>query len=135
MRKLLAGVAAAFVASMVWGAAFAQSTGSFSAQISNVAIIPVVVCSAGTLSASGSTSCSNSAANVLNAQIKTSSGGNSLLLTASLESSILTDTAVSGGSGKQSATAQGSVFVTTTVDGVEAPVGCTSNCPNGVAYP
>ena len=135
MRKLLAGVAAAFVASMVGGAAFAQSTGSFSAQISNVAIIPVVVCSAGTLSASGSTSCSNSAANFLNAQIKTSSGGNSLLLTASLESSILTDTAVSGGSGKQTATAQGSVFVTTTVDGVEAPVGCTTNCPNGVAYP
>jgi hypothetical protein len=136
VKRLLAGVSIAVLATFVAGsAAFAQSSGSFSAQISNVEIIPVVVCSAGTLSTSGSTSCSNTGANFLNAQVKTSNGGTSLLLTASLESTILTDTSVNGGSGKQSATAEGSVFVTATVDGVEAPVGCTSNCPNGVAYP
>ena len=137
MRKLLRGIGTAVLATfMVGTAAFAQSTGSFSAQISNVAIIPTVVCSAGTLNtATGATSCMNNAANFLNAQIKTSNGGDSLLLTTSLESSILTDTAVSGGNGKQSATAEGSVFVTATVDGIEAPVGCTTNCPNGVAYP
>ena len=137
MRKLVTGFGAAFAALMLASAASAQSTGSFSAQISNVAIIPTVVCAAGTLTtpSGGSTSCTNSAANFLNAQIKTSNGGDSLLLTTSLESSILTDTAVTGGNGKQSATAQGSVFVTAVVDGVEAPVGCTTNCPNGVAYP
>jgi hypothetical protein len=136
MRKLLVGiVSVAFATLMVGSVAMAQSTGSFSAQISNVEIIPVVVCSAGTLNGTGTTSCSNNAANFLNAQIKTSNGGDSLLLTASLESTILTDTAVSGGSGKQSATAAGSVFVTAEVDGLEAPVGCTTGCPNGVAYP
>ena len=135
-KGVLTSLAAALLATLMAGsAAFAQSTGSFSAQISNVAIVPVVVCTAGTLDATGSTSCEKNAANFLSAQIKTSNGGDSLLLTASLESTILTDTAVSGGNGKQTATAEGSVFVTTTVDGVEAPVGCTTGCPNGVAYP
>jgi hypothetical protein len=98
--------------------AFAQSTGSFSAAISNVAIIPTKVCNA--TSTSGPGTCSGT--NFLQLQIKTSSGsGTSLLLGGSLETAILTDTSTTGGNGKQTATAEGSVIVTMLVDGVAAP--------------
>jgi hypothetical protein len=113
--------------------AFAQSTGSFSAAISNVAIIPTKVCNA--TSTSGPGTCSGT--NFLQLQIKTSSGsGTSLLLGGSLETAILTDTSTTGGNGKQTATAEGSVIVTMLVDGVAAPTVCpNTGCPNGVAYP
>jgi hypothetical protein len=52
------------------------------------------------------------------------------------ECSILTNTlTTSGGTGKNSASASGSIIVTMLVDGVMAPVGCTTGCPIGVAYP
>jgi hypothetical protein len=113
--------------------AHAQSTGSFSAAVSNVAIVPTTVCNA--TSTSGSSTCSGT--NFLQLQIKTSSGsGTSLLVGGSLETSILTDTSTTGGGGKQTATAEGSVMVTMLVDGAVAPKVCPSTgCPNGVAYP
>jgi hypothetical protein len=113
--------------------AFAQSTGSFSAAISNVAIIPTTVCNA--TSTTGPGTCNGT--NFLQLQIKTSSGsGTSLLVGGSLETSILTDTSTTGGNGKQTATAEGSVIVTMLVDGAAAPTVCPSaGCPSGVAYP
>jgi len=80
--------------------------------------------------------CDNTATNFLQLKIKVSNGDSSLLIGGSLESSILTNTlTTSGGGGKQSASATGSIIVTMLVDGVMAPVGCTTNCPIGVAYP
>jgi hypothetical protein len=115
--------------------AFAQSAGSFSAAISNVAIVPMIVCDAGVTSSTNPLSCDNTAKNFLQLNIKVSNGDSSLLVGGSLESSILTDTSTTGGGGKQSASAGGSIIVTMLVDDKMAPVGCTTGCPIGVAYP
>jgi hypothetical protein len=73
----------------------------------------------------------------LQLKIKVSNGDSSLLIGGSLESSILTNTLTTSGgtTGKNSASAGGSIIVTMLVDGNMAPVGCTNNCPIGVAYP
>jgi hypothetical protein len=93
---LVALVALAFGAP----SAFAQSTGSFSAAISNVAIIPATVCNA-----TSPGTCTGT--NFLQLNIKTSGGsGTSLLLGGSLETSILTDTGTAGGGGKVRASAE-----------------------------
>jgi hypothetical protein len=130
--------AAAFLAAAAAGSsgAFAQSAGSFSAAVSNVAIVPTIVCDAGVTTTTNPLSCDNTATNFLQLKIKVSNGDSSLLIGGSLESSILTNTlTTSGGTGKNSASAGGSIVVTMLVDGARAPVGCTSNCPIGVAYP
>jgi hypothetical protein len=115
--------------------AFAQSAGSFSAAVSNVAIIPAIVCSAPTTSITSPLNCDNTATQFMQLQIKVSSGNSSLLVGGSLETAILTGTGTTGGSGKQMASATGSVIVTMLVDGQLAPVGCTTGCPVGLAYP
>ncbi len=137
MNSLVKLIASAAIAT-AFGAsgAHAQSPGSFSAAISNVEIVPLVVCDAGILDPLAALNCHNTASNFLTLNIKTSSGsGTSLLVGGSLETAIFTETVVTGGGGTQKATAEGSIIVTMTVDGNEAPVGCTTNCPNGVAYP
>ena len=136
MRKdVLVFAAAGLLAAAVAGSsgAFAQSSGSFSAAVSNVAIVPMVVCDAS--ATSGPTSCPQTGSDFLQLQIKTSNGNTSLLVGGSLETSILTNTSTTGGGGKQTASATGSVIVTMLVDGKEAPLGCTAGCPVGVAYP
>lgn len=114
-------------------AAFATSAGSFSAQISNAALIPTVVCAPAT---AGSSSCNGS--NLMSTTISTPNGG-SLLVTGSLETSILTDTTTKGNGGSNTASATGSVVVTLVVDGNTSNyTGCSTTtfpCPNGVAYP
>ena len=136
VRNMCLG-AVAFVAAAIAGSsgASAQSAGSFSGAVSNVAIIPTIVCDAGTTSTTNSLNCDNTASQFLQLQIKVSSGDSSLLVGGSLETSILTNTSTTGGGGKQQASATGSVVVTMLVDGKLAPVGCTSACPIGLAYP
>jgi hypothetical protein len=129
--------AVAFVAAAIAGSsgASAQSAGSFSGAVSNVAIIPTIVCNAGITAPNNALNCDNTASQFLQLQIKVSNGNSSLLVGGSLETSILTNTSTTGGGGKQQATATGSVVVTMLVDGQLAPVGCTSACPIGLAYP
>ena len=128
--------AVAFVAAAIAGSsgASAQSAGSFSAAVSNAAIIPMIVCNP-TNTTTSQQNCANSAAQFMQVQIKTSNGDSSLLVGGSLETSILTNTSTTGGNGKQTASATGSVIVTMLVDGLSAPVGCMSACPIGLAYP
>jgi hypothetical protein len=135
--------AVAFVAAAIAGSsgASAQAAGSFSGAVSNVAIIPTIVCDAGTTSTTNPLNCDNTASQFMQLQIKVSNGDTSLLVGGSLETSILTNTSTTGGGGKQTATATGSVIVKMLVDGQLAPVGCpggatpATNCPNGLAYP
>jgi hypothetical protein len=116
--------------------ASAQSAGSFSAAVSNVAIIPTIVCAAPNTSPIDPLNCKNTASQFLQLEIKVSNGNSSLLVGGSLETAILTNTSTTGGGGKQQmATATGSVVVTMLVDGQSAPVGCMSSCPIGLAYP
>jgi ABC-type sugar transport system substrate-binding protein len=55
--------AAAFLAAAAAGSsgAFAQSAGSFSAAVSNVAIVPTIVCDAGVTTTTNPLSCDNTA--------------------------------------------------------------------------
>jgi hypothetical protein len=128
--------AVALVAVAIAGSsgASAQSAGSFSGAVSNVVVFPTIVCDA-TNTTTSSLNCDNNPSPFLQLQIKVSNGDSSLLVGGSLETTILTNTSTTGGSGKQTATASGSVIVYMYVDGRLAPVGCTSACPIGVAYP
>ena len=136
VRNMYLG-AVTLVAAAIAGSsgASAQSAGSFSAAVSNVAIIPTIVCDAGTTSTTNPLYCGNTTSQFLQLQIKVSNGNSSLLVGGSLETSILTNTSTTGGGGKQQASATGSVIVTMLVDGQSAPVGCMSACPIGLAYP
>jgi hypothetical protein len=98
---------------------FAQSAGSGSGSFANAYLIPSIVCQAGTTSSgsSGSTNpaCSSGGGpSVLYSDIKVPSASNKdVLLLASLETSLLTDTLVSSSGGnKSSSTATGSIVVT-----------------------
>ena len=106
--------------------AFAQSAGSFSGAVSNVAIVPTIVCDAGSTSSTNALNCDNTATNFMQLNIKVSNGDSSLLVGGSLETAILTNTSTTGGGGKQAASATGSIVVTMLVDGKLAPVGCVS---------
>ena len=127
------------------GAAFAQSGGSGGGAFSNAYLIPTVVCEAGS-SSFGSTAtlgCTNGTGNtpVLFADFKVSSSSNkNVLLLASLESSILTDTAVASKNGNQSSsTASGSVVVTPVVyeclGSGSSPCSTLSAAPVGAVTP
>ncbi len=104
------------------GAANAQSAGSGGGSFANAFLIPTVVCQAGTATSSNNTgstatSCSQPGGGpkVLFSDIKVPSANNKdVLLMASLETSLLTDTLVSGSStgGKSTASAFGSIVVT-----------------------
>src|ERR1700681_3670765 len=101
-----AGVLAAAAAGS--SGAFAQSAGSFSEAISNVAIVPTIVCDDGVTNSTNPLSCDNTATNLMQLHIKVSNGDSSLLIGGSLESSILTNTlTTSGGTGKNSSSASG----------------------------
>ena len=98
---------------------FAQSAGSGSGSFANAYLIPTVVCQAGTTSNGngGSTNpaCpSGGGPAVLYSNIKVpSASSKDILLMASLETSLLTDTLVSSNGGnKSSSTAMGSIVVT-----------------------
>ena len=82
-----------------------------------------------------SLNCDNNPTPFLQLNIKVSNGDSSLLVGGSLETSILTNTSTTGGNGKQTASATGSVIVKMLVDGQSAQVGCMSACPIGLAYP
>jgi hypothetical protein len=104
--------------------AFAQSAGSGGGSFSNAYLVPTVVCSAGTFDPSTLT-CDKAGggAKVLFGNIKTpSASGKSVLVMATLESSILTNTLVASKNGNNStSTASGAVIVTPKV----------FECPNG----
>src|SRR5215471_19532984 len=99
-------------------AAFGQSGGSGGGSFSNAFLIPTVLCQAGSNSfgSTGATSCGSSGGGpkILFADFKVSSSPNkNVMLMASLESSILTDTAVaSQGGNKSTSTASASLVVT-----------------------
>ena len=95
---------------------FGQSAGSGAGAFANAYLIPTIVCQAGTFQTGTATTCTNNGGGpaVLFADIKVPSASNKdVLLMASLESGILTNTQVSSKNGQQStATAMGSVVVT-----------------------
>jgi hypothetical protein len=97
------------------GIAFAQSSGSGGGSFSNAYLIPTVVCSAGSFDPDTLT-CDKQGggAKVLFGNIKTPSATNkNVLVMATLESSILTNTVVaSKNGGNSTSTASGSVIVT-----------------------
>ena len=97
------------------GAALAQSSGSGGGSFSNAYLIPTVVCSARTFDPSTLT-CDHAGggAKVLFGNIKTPSAANkNVLIMATLESSILTNTVVASKGGSNStSTASGAVIVT-----------------------
>src|SRR5262249_39666226 len=97
------------------GAAFAQSAGSGGGSFSNAFLIPTIVCSAGSFDPSTLT-CDQAGggAKVLFGKIKTPSAANkNVLIIATLESSILTNTVfASKGRNNSTSTASGSVIVT-----------------------
>jgi len=118
MKKLVFALAVAALAPCM---AFAQSAGSGGGAFSNAYLIPSVVCAAGSLDPSNtsavSTSCgptNGGGAKILFADIKVPSANNKdVLLMASLETSILTNTQVStNGGNKSSSSAEGSIVVT-----------------------
>jgi hypothetical protein len=131
VRNICLG-AVALVAAAIAGSsgASAQSAGSFSAAVSNTAIIPTIVCDAGTTSTINPLNCDNTASQFMQLQIKVSNGDSSLLVGGSLQTGIITNTSTTGGGGKQSATATGSVKVTMLVDGkpVKDVIGCSNRC-------
>jgi len=96
-------------------AAFAQSGGSGGGSFSNAFLIPTVLCQAGSNSfgSTGATSCGSSGGGpkVLFADFKISSSPNkNVMLLASLESSILTDTAVASQGGNKSSASSTAVL-------------------------
>jgi hypothetical protein len=114
--------------------ASAQSQGSFSGAVSNAEVFPTIVCDA-TNTTTSSLNCDNNPTPFLQLNIKVSNGDSSLLVGGSLQTAITTNTYTTGGGGQQKATATGSVIVYMYVDGRAAPIGCTSSCPIGLAYP
>lgn len=101
---------------LICGTAFAQSGGSGGGAFSNAYLIPTVVCQAGSNSfgSTGVTFCLNGGggAKVLSANFKVSGSSNkNVLLLASLESSILTDTAVASNGSKSTAAAAAGLVV------------------------
>src|SRR5262245_31457805 len=83
------------------GAAFAQSAGSGGGSFSNAFLIPTIVCSAGSFDP-GTLTCDQAGggAKVLFGNIKTPSAANkNVLIMATLESSILTNTVVASKNG------------------------------------
>jgi hypothetical protein len=95
------------------GGAFAQSSGSGGGSFANAYLVPVVACSAGTFGTG--TSCTNAGgaqSGILYSNIQVPASKNVLLL-ASLETSLLTNTQVASSNGnKSTATASGAVVVT-----------------------
>ena len=103
------------MASLLSPAAMAQSAGSGGGSFSNAFLIPSIVCSV-TANAGAASSCSSQAGapKVLFGNIKIPSASNkNVVVMASLETGILTDTSVASSNGTQStSSAQGSVIVT-----------------------
>ena len=99
----------------------AQSSGSFAGDFVDVQIIKTITCASG-----AALSCENGGAAFLGATIKMpGSSSKYLLIGASLETALLTETGVTGGTGKQSSTAFGSIVVTPEVlapNGQKVPV-------------
>src|SRR5438093_1658476 len=121
-RALITAIAA--LCATVAQRAPAQSSGSFAGDFVDVQIIKTITCSAGGIDP---LSCVNGGAAFLGATIKMpGSSSKYLLIGASLETSLLTGTGVTGGTGtKQSSTAFGSIVVTPQVlapNGQEVPV-------------
>ena len=108
------------VALLVLGTApaYAQSAGAGGGSFSNAYLIPEIVCQAGSFSGT-SLDCNSqvSGPKVLYGNIKVPSASNkNLLLMASLETAILTNTQVASKNGNQStSTAKGSIIVTPTI--------------------
>jgi hypothetical protein len=109
----------AFVSLLSTGTAYAQSAGSGGGSFSNAYLIPTLVCQAGTNSSgsNGNTSCGPSnggGTHVLFGDIKVPSASNKdVLVMATLESSILTDTQVASSGGNKSSSSANAVLVVT----------------------
>lgn len=106
MKKLICITSAMLVAA---GASFAQSSGSGGGSFANAFLIPTIVCNATAL---GCTPSGGAQTGILWANIQVPASKNVLLL-ASLETSILTNTQVASTNGnKSTSTAAGAVVVT-----------------------
>lgn len=137
MKNILMAAACLAAAAICSSPAFAQSAGSFGGAFSNGYLVPTEVCQAGdtTLGTSGQLTCgptTNTDGAVLSADVKLPNGASDkmVLLMASLEEAIATDTAIQGGQGKQTANASGSIVVTPTLWENGSQVTCPN--PSGV---
>jgi hypothetical protein len=117
MKRLCLFTVAALL--LCTGAAYAQSAGSGGGSFSNAFLIPTLVCQAGSNStgSNGSTACGPShggGSQVLFGDIKVPSASNkNVLVMASLESSILTDTQVASSNGNKSTSSASAALVVT----------------------
>src|SRR5947207_929654 len=113
MKKSVCVVAALLIPP---GTAFAQSSGSGGASFSNAYLIPTVACSAGSLNPTGDLTCDKTGggSKVLFGNIKTPAAtSKNVLVMATLESSILTNSLVASKNGTNStSSAMGAVVVT-----------------------
>jgi hypothetical protein len=92
----------------------AQSAGSFAGDFVGMQIIKTLACNAGDLELS----CQRGGSAFLGAEIKVPGAKSKvILITGSLETAILTQTGITGGGGKQSGTATGSIVVRPEVTG------------------
>lgn len=123
--------ATAFAAILSTSAAHAQSA-KFAAQVSNMELVPSVVCSSTDVQVGACAAPQWST--VLQTSIKTPNQKD-LLIDGSLQSGILTNTLVaSKGGARSTSTASATINVRILIDGQPATV-CTTNCAGGVAYP
>jgi hypothetical protein len=91
-----------------------QQAGTFAGDFVGSSIIKMITCSAGDTDLS----CSNGGAAFLGATIKMPGASNrKLMITGSLETALLTQTGITGGGGKQTASATGSIVVRPEVTG------------------
>ena len=113
MKKSVCVVAALLIPA---GTVFAQSSGSGGGSFSNAYLIPTVACSAGSLNPTGDLTCDKTGggSKVLFGNIKTPAAtSKNVLVMATLESSILTNTLVASKNGTNStSSAMGAVVVT-----------------------
>jgi hypothetical protein len=108
LKKLICISSAMLVAA---AAAFGQSSGSGGGSFANAFLVPVIACSAGTFG-TNCTSTGGAQSGILFSNIQVPASKNVLLL-ASLETSLLTNTQVASSNGnKSTATASGAVVVT-----------------------
>src|SRR5262245_3301770 len=114
-RTMVRGLTLGTALLLSTGLVFAQSGGSGGGSFANAFLIPTIVCNAGLFDSAGSLICSKNGGGpkVLYGNIKTPSAANkNVLVMATLESSILTNTLVaSKNGGNSSSTASGAVVV------------------------
>lgn len=151
MKKTLMAVACLAATALFGTPAWAQSAGSFAGAFANGYLIPTVVCQIGTvtLTAGGVPVCSTNSTqtgtntanlvygDVLSANLKIPNGASDkmILMMASLETTITTDTLVASKNGTKSTSSASGAIVVTPALCIPGTSECTGNGLNAPIYP